>query len=257
MNRFRVWLCIALLSVCFPVLAAQGPTVPDVELAISKGRLDEAQRMMDKVLAEHPNSAKAHFVEAQLLARKGDLAKSASELKAAEQLAPGLPFAKPDAVQALRQKLEAAPPVAPAEIQAPAPDTPPADEGGWPWGWILLAIIVVGLIAKLGRKSPPATKSTLQPGSADSATPDAAQAGVAPAAQQATADGGGMAGKIVGGLVTGAAIGAGIAAAEAIAHSFRDSESTSSSDNSDLGLSSSSGWDSSDNDSSSSSNDGW
>lgn len=62
--------------------------------------------MMDKVLRDHPGSAKAHFVEAELLAKQDRLANAASELTTAERLAPGLPFANPQAAAAnLRQHI--------------------------------------------------------------------------------------------------------------------------------------------------------
>ena len=48
-------------------LADESPTLDQVYQAAHAGRMEEAERMMDKVLKEHPNSAKAHFVEAELL----------------------------------------------------------------------------------------------------------------------------------------------------------------------------------------------
>lgn len=55
--------------------------------------MGEAQRMMREVLQNHPNSGKAHYVEAELLAKEGSLAQAANELATAEKLSPGLPFA--------------------------------------------------------------------------------------------------------------------------------------------------------------------
>ena len=51
--------------------------------------------MMDQVLRHPPNSATAHFVMAELLAKEGRVSNARSELATAERLAPGLPFALP------------------------------------------------------------------------------------------------------------------------------------------------------------------
>ena len=65
-----------------------------VHEAAAAGKFIEAQAMMDKVLAAHPNSAKAHFIDAELLAKQGKFERARTELATAERLAPGLPFAK-------------------------------------------------------------------------------------------------------------------------------------------------------------------
>ena len=70
-------------------LAATDPTMHQVYQAAEAGRFSEAQGMMDQVLRDHPNSAKAHFVEAELLAKQGRLADAAAELGSAQRLAPG------------------------------------------------------------------------------------------------------------------------------------------------------------------------
>ena len=64
---------VVALACAGPVLAAD-PTVDQVYQAARAGHLDEAQQLMDQVLKDHPNSAKAHYVEAELSARAGNLA---------------------------------------------------------------------------------------------------------------------------------------------------------------------------------------
>jgi len=44
-------------------------------------------------------------VESELLARQGRLREAAAELRTAERLEPGLPFAKPQAVQELERRV--------------------------------------------------------------------------------------------------------------------------------------------------------
>ena len=110
---------------------------------------------MDKVLRDHPNSAQAHYVEAELLAREGNMPGAQTELANAERINPSLSFAKPEAVQELRNQITA--------TRAPAPRTnsyapPPANYGapapqpsnyvaprssGLPWGVIGLFILLI------------------------------------------------------------------------------------------------------------------
>jgi predicted Zn-dependent protease len=48
---------------------AQDATVDQVYSAAKAGQVDQALQLMQPVLKDHPNSAKAHFVEAELLAK--------------------------------------------------------------------------------------------------------------------------------------------------------------------------------------------
>ena len=84
------------------------PSIPQIYQAAEAGRLNEAKEMIAKVLQDHPASAKAHFVHSELLLKEGKIAAARSELARAEELAPGLPFAKPETVSSLRRSFEAA-----------------------------------------------------------------------------------------------------------------------------------------------------
>ena len=61
--------------------------------------------MITQVLADHPSSAKAHYVQAELYAREGKISPARSELATAEQLQPGLPHENPRSVQELKAQL--------------------------------------------------------------------------------------------------------------------------------------------------------
>lgn len=89
------------LALSAPVFAA-APTVHEVYLAAEAGKFAEAQAMMDQVLKEHPNSATAHFVEAELLAKQGKFAAAQRSLATAERLSPGLPKVNATAVSKLK-----------------------------------------------------------------------------------------------------------------------------------------------------------
>jgi hypothetical protein len=201
--------------------SAQEPTLQQVYRAAESGNFSEAQRMMDQVLRDHPNSAKAHYVEAELLAKQGRFAAAESELATAERLEPGLPFAKPQAVSELKQRISTSRALRPTAATGFAPAA--AVGGGIPWGSLLLivgiAAVVLFVVRAMRRRS-----ATAVPANSASYGP-AYRPGYGPAAPgqpygtpNPVGTGGGMGSGILGGLATGAAVGAGIVAGEALAH---------------------------------------
>ena len=86
------------------------PTIDDIYKAAQIGHFSDADRMMEQVLKAHPSSAKAHFVHSELLAKEGRLTAAKAEYATADELAPGLPFAKPEAVAGLLQRLDTSTP---------------------------------------------------------------------------------------------------------------------------------------------------
>src|ERR1700716_3800125 len=99
LKRITAPLVLVLAMACAaPVLADTDPTLHQVYEAAQTGHMDQAQQMMNQVLRDHPTSARAHFVEAELSARSGNFPKAREELARAQQLDPGLSFAKPQAV---------------------------------------------------------------------------------------------------------------------------------------------------------------
>src|SRR5580698_10793438 len=69
---------------------AADPTMHQIYEAAENGHLDQAQQMITQVLADHPNSAKAHYVQAELFAKEGKMSLARAELGSAERLNPGL-----------------------------------------------------------------------------------------------------------------------------------------------------------------------
>ncbi len=203
--------------------ADDSPTLDQVYQAAHAGKMDEAQRMMDKVLKDHPNSAKAHFVEAELLAKQGQMSHAEEELKNAERLKPDLSFAKPQAVQELKALIYSNHRVS----QSPVSSYQNEQSNSFPWGLILLgigAIVIITLIMRaIAARNAPAYPGNFQPG-VQNGSPMPMQpygggmGGMAPMGQM----GGGMGSGIMGGLATGAAVGVGMVAGEALAHHFMD-----------------------------------
>jgi hypothetical protein len=219
MNRFvaaaRAGLLCMVLVVGAPVLAADA-TLNQVYEAVHAGRLDQAQGMMTEVLRDHPDSAKAHYVEAEILARQGRHGQAQDELNRAEQLAPGLPFVSPTSVQELRGLIAgASAPRAPIATGVPA-IAPAAQQSSFPWGLLLIALVggfVIYGIVRARRNAAMAPYGAAAGGAPYGGSAGAPSYGVPPAAPA-----GGVGSGIVGGLVTGAALGAGMVAGEALAH---------------------------------------
>ena len=103
-TRFRLPLgvCLALIS---GVALAADPSAHQIYLAARSGNIAQAQQMVAQVLKDHPTSAKAHFVAAEVQARAGNFGIARTELAQAQALAPGLPFAQARAVTQLRREL--------------------------------------------------------------------------------------------------------------------------------------------------------
>jgi hypothetical protein len=93
------------MGVAIPALASNDPTLQLINAHVRAGHLDQAQQMINQVLIDYPHNARAHFVAAELASRSGRLVVARGELNKAERLDPGLPFASPGAVQALKAEL--------------------------------------------------------------------------------------------------------------------------------------------------------
>ena len=226
---------VASVGISMPTFAAE-PSLHEVYQAANSGKIDDAQRMMKEVLLAHPNSGKAHYVEAELLAKQANLKQAANELATAEKLAPGLPFATPQAVSSLRETISrhssssVAP--APAKVQhAPFAAQPAHEEPSFPWGMLFIGLGLIAFIVwaskLMSRRNALGGSGPSQPGFGGyrPAYPTAPYGGSpqgygAPGA--APAAGSGLGSQMLGGLATGAAVGAGVVAGEALMHHFMD-----------------------------------
>jgi hypothetical protein len=70
-GSFRLHL-ILLLAIAFavPTLADTDPSLSQVYEAVRTGHLEQAQKTINQVLHDHPKSAKAHYVAAEVNAAK-------------------------------------------------------------------------------------------------------------------------------------------------------------------------------------------
>jgi len=215
---------LLLLVLCFtaPAFAEEDATMHQVYLAAEAGKFNEAQAMMDKVLQDHPNSAKAHFVEAELLAKQGRFNEAGAELNTAEHLQPGLPFVKPEVLQNLKGRIASVSTgaVQPANAGKKNPQSIIKD-----WTPAILLILGIGLVVLLigfmSRRNSKIMPANSYAGNASGQNmPPVGASGAGSVMGQAAA--GGMGSGIMGSLATGAAMGAGVVAGEALMHHFID-----------------------------------
>ena len=217
------------ISFTAPIFAAEDASMHQVYLAAEAGKFNEAQSMMDKVLRDHPNSAKAHYVEAELKAKQGQFSAAQDELNTAERLQPGLSFAKPQALQKLKAQISSSHSSSQATTQSMSHQSyPSSSNSGTPWGMIFLMIGLIAFIyiaAKwITRRNPPLMPANNYSGNPN-VNPQPYAGNAAP--MMAPTAGGGMGSGLMGSLATGAALGAGMVAGEALMHHFTDGEHSS------------------------------
>jgi len=81
------------------------PTMKQIYETATTGHLDQAQEMITRVLANHPKSAKAHWVQAEVYAKANKTNMARSEVLEAERLNPGLTEISAKAVRLLKTEL--------------------------------------------------------------------------------------------------------------------------------------------------------
>jgi hypothetical protein len=220
---------VTALACAGPVLAAT-PTVDQVYEAARSGHLDQAQQLMDQVLRDKPNSARAHYVEAEISARAGNFSRARSELARAQQLDPSGSFAKPESLANLQRELARGTPSSSRSYPPPGTYGRPAEHrSSFPWGLTLLVIAgVVILWALFSRRNPrnyggyPQYPGNVPPPPGGYGGPG--PAGYGPGGYGAPMGGGGLGSGIVGGLATGLAVGAGVAAGESLVRHWIDGD---------------------------------
>uniref|UniRef100_E6QQR6 Tetratricopeptide TPR_2 repeat protein n=1 Tax=mine drainage metagenome TaxID=410659 RepID=E6QQR6_9ZZZZ len=226
---YGMLLLLSVAGLSFNAWADNAPTLHQVYEAAQAGNLAQADQMMTVVLQQHPSSGKAHYVEAELSAKEGQIDRARSELATARQLAPGLPFARPDAVAALEARISG----------APVAHTNSAASTSFPWGLMFFGLGAILLVFWIVRKFTARNPTVISPGPYYNGTaggvPTSPYGGGSPMMPMGGGVmGGGMgSGGLMSNLVTGATMGAGMVAGEELAHHFLDgNRNTSAPDNS-------------------------
>ena len=144
---FSAVLCMASVSAN---AQSADPGADQIYQAASHGHVREAEQMVEQVLRDHPESAKAHYVAAEVYGKAGDVSRARTELSTAEHLKPGLPFANPTAVTALKTELY-------GRTAVPNPVTRETSRPfAFPWGLsalIVLAVVVIWAVMRRRREA--------------------------------------------------------------------------------------------------------
>jgi hypothetical protein len=226
MSSKRLALVVLTASVAFSApLWAADPTAAQIYEAARTGHLAQAQQMVDQVLKDHPNNAKAHYVAAEVYAREGNYGVARSQLQQAETIDPSGSYANPASIQELKSEIA----TQGRTTSAPAGtylERVPARESHFPLFTILIVIAAIGVLWMVFRRrsySAPygdAMPSALGPrpyGPGGGYAP-----GYGPGYGAPPMGGGGIGSGIAGGLASGLAVGAGVVAGEELAHHFLD-----------------------------------
>jgi Tfp pilus assembly protein PilF len=94
MNAASVILLATLASVSV-ARADLNQTLHRIYFAAQLGHTDAAERMIERVLKDHPKSARAHYVAAHVYVRTCDRQRARDELREAQHIQPDLAFAAP------------------------------------------------------------------------------------------------------------------------------------------------------------------
>ena len=197
------------------------PTMHQIYEVARSGNLEQAQQMITQVLIDHPNSANAHYVQAELYAKEGKIPLARAALGTAERLNPGLTEFNPRSVQELKSQLGIS--SGSRSFGSPAVSVPGRSESHFSWGpVIILAVVAAAFFMLFRRRTPynqyPAAGGAPGVGPGVGGTPGGYGPGYGPASM----GGGGLGSGIAGGLASGLAVGAGVVAGEELAHHFLD-----------------------------------
>lgn len=109
MFKIKRLLTLALLLLLLPLTPALAfPSQAEVEAAVRGNRFSEAEAMMREVIQAKPQSAKARYIYAEILAHNRQFDAALTQLKEAERLDPATSYAEPARIKAFEAQLEKA-----------------------------------------------------------------------------------------------------------------------------------------------------
>jgi hypothetical protein len=210
-------LAVAVSGVAF---ADSDATPHQIYEAAQSGHMAEAQQMIDQVLQDHPQNAKAHFIASELDARIGDFAAARQQLATAKQLDPTQSFTTANTLSALERQLTGIRPVVPGT--GPLALAPQVRRASVPWGWIIVLVLGALVLWSMfrARAQQGLAQGTLPPGN------PGMQPGYGYGPSYPPGGGSGL----MGNLASGLAIGAGVAAGEELVRHVIDGRNTGGTD---------------------------
>jgi tetratricopeptide (TPR) repeat protein len=195
-------IAILLIGASATLAVRNVPSIGQVYEAARSGQLERAETMTREVLRAYPNSARAHYVMAQILAAEGRGAEARDYLTQAKRLKPGLPFANPRSVAILEQRIE----------RETRPSMAHPGVHWIAWWWIAVGAVVIFLVARAFRRSwVPRDYGSRELSTGD---PGVRTSTPSPAYAPSPSYGGGLLSSVLAGLGFGAAAAAGQRAME-------------------------------------------
>jgi hypothetical protein len=160
---------VTVVFIFFSLAAFALPSVDGVQAEVNRGNYAQAEAMMREVVAAKPNSAKAHYLYAEILAHNKSFDLAAQEARLARQNDPAIKFTSPEKFRNFEeliqreQRIAATPAVSPRQA-APAPvrqqqqaaQSAAADRSlpGWVWGLggAILAFVIWRMVTASQRR---------------------------------------------------------------------------------------------------------
>lgn len=171
MKRFVLAAAFAVLTVSAFAL----PSIDAVQAEIGKGNHAHAEEMMREVVAAKPDSARARYVYAEILAHDQRFGLAAEEAAQARRLDPSLSFTQPGKFNAFTQLLDREQAIGSRTATASradgprfvdtAPVQPAGGVPGWAWGLGAGALVVLAWRAFSARQQAAAQWPAAGPGS--------------------------------------------------------------------------------------------
>lgn len=210
--NFTASLLISIGLLYSTLVYAEDLSMSQVYETAKSGNLVQAETMMRQVLRDHPNSAKAHFVNAEILAKEHKFAEARVELGIAKQLKPDNSYAKAEALSELEHLLQPQ-----NSYSQPGPNTASSNILTWVLAVIgfLVAIVILRAIFNFFSPRPVAT-APIQ------TYPNSTMGGAGYGPNYSGMGGPSMGSGILGGLATGVAVGAGVVVGEELMHHVLD-----------------------------------
>ena len=215
----KMLLVAAVAAALWSAAAFALPSANDVQAAVKAGDYPKAETMMQEVVAAKPQSAKAHYLYAEILAHDAKFTDAAAQARQARELDPALSFTtdpeKFKSFERLLQREQAGPAVAPqATVPTPhvnaAPavprEAPSSGIPGWVWvgGFAILAFVIFRAVSRRAMASNMAGAGYASQGGGYGMNPGMQQPGYGPGYGPAPGAGGGL-------LRTGLAAAGGVA----------------------------------------------
>jgi hypothetical protein len=153
----KMLLVAACAAALWSAAAMAVPTVDEVAAADRAGDYPKAESMVREVIAAKPQSARAHYILAEILSKEHKFADASAEARQAREIDPSLKFTDPQKFRTFESELarEQAAPAAPVQVAPTRMNTAPAAPvapvqaagGGIPgWVWVGGIVLILFLV---------------------------------------------------------------------------------------------------------------